>query len=155
MSTFLNTKILCKSALISGASLLLIACGGNAPETESTADIAAEVPAAISDSELAARRTATGLREQGERMVGEAEAQAERLQAAGETIKTSTSQNVERLKSEAALPIEAGEAMNEAAKQEAAALKADADRIVETAKDKAKAMEDTADAMVKDVKAPE
>ncbi len=143
-----------KTTFLAATALALAACSGANESGEVTVEDAAEITATEVKTEavLSAERTREGLNEQGKRLVGEAQEKAAALEDVGETIKTKTELNAERLKSDGAIDTESAEKMKAAADEKAAALKSTGDEIVNDAKDKAKAMKDTGEKMVEEVK---
>ena len=142
--------------LLSATALGLTACGGGADSGEVTVEDGptAEITRTEVKTEavLSAERTSTGLKEQGEKLVGEAEEKASELRDVSETIKAKTAENAERLKANGAIDAKSADMMKEAAQERAGDLDLAAEEIVAGAKDKAQAMEDTGKKMVEEVK---
>ena len=145
-----------KMIFLSATALGLASCGGPSDSGEVTVE---DVPTAEitrtevkTEAVLSAERTSAGLKEQGEKLVGEAEEKAAELKDVSETIRTNTALNADRLKADGAIDAESADMMKDAAAERADNLEGAAEEIVSDAKDQAEAMAETGKKMVEEVK---
>lgn len=145
-----------KITILGAAMIAITACGGPAETGEVTIEDGTTVEITRtevkSETVLSAERTASSLKEQGEKLVGDAENKASELKDLGETIKVKTAENAQRLKAEGVIDDNSADMMKDAAENRANDLEATAKEIVTDAKDQAKAMEETGEKMMEEVK---